>query len=81
MAVLRDWILDMADGEPVVGVVIGKFGWDHDKRPGEDESPPMGILLSWDEARPHIEYEFDDDFGAPGCHAITAWTQNWVIGI
>lgn len=83
MARLIDWIEKMAEGEPVEAVVIGEMGWgDY----GSDRVPnyaacPKNVVLSWDAAKPWLEYEFSDGYGAPGCQAITAWTKSRVIGI
>ena len=83
MVTLKDWITEEADGEPVEAVVIGEMGWGSygsDRVPGYAEQP-RGKVLSWDEALPWIEYDFDTGYGAPSCNAITAWTKSWVIAI
>lgn len=74
--------------EPILSVVIGEMGgWEH-----EDEiaipNEVKGAVLDWETARPYLDYEYDTgdvdyDYdtgdGEPGCHAITAWTENRVI--
>ncbi len=59
------------------------MGWgDH----GSDAVPKYqvqkrGIVLSWDEAKPLLDYEFRDGFGTPGCNAIYVWTEKRVLYI
>lgn len=83
MPTLKDWIEEMAEGEPVEGVVLGEMGWGDygsDDVPGYAEMP-KNVVLTWDVAAPLLTYEFSDGYGAPGCQAITAWTPSWVIGV
>lgn len=83
MATLNGWIEEMADGEPVEGVVLGEMGWgDHNSEnvPNYQEQP-RGVVLTWEQALPWISYEFNDGFGSPKCNAVTAWTASWVIGV
>jgi len=80
---LKQWILDEADGEEIIGIVIGEMGWGDcgsDGIPNYDQIP-KGKLLAWEEAAPWLDYEFYNGYGAPGCQAIWAWTENWVIAI
>lgn len=74
--------IDVAAGtEPILSVVIGDMGWtDY----GDDARHAPGLarkgeVLSWAEARPLLDYEYDDGFGAPDCHAVNAWTASRVI--
>jgi hypothetical protein len=83
MSNLAKWIEATAEGEPIEAVVIGQMGWgDY----GSDDVPryaeqPKSTILTWEQARPWLDYEFDGGFGAPGCNAIHAWTANRVIYI
>lgn len=83
MPTLRDWILRMADGEPVDGVVIGEMGWGDygSERVPNYAEQPRDQLLTWDQALSFIQYEFDDGYGAPSCNKIYAWTKSWVISV
>ena len=80
---LKDWVLEEANGEQIHAVVIGEMGWgDY----GSDAVPnyaeqPRGVVLTWDEALPWIDYQFHDGYGAPGCNAIVAWTDSLIISI
>ncbi|MFA5808728.1 MAG: hypothetical protein WC935_00140 [Thermoleophilia bacterium] len=80
---LKAWMLEAADEEPILAVVIGEMGWgDY----GSDAVPQYqeqrrGEVLSWDEAAPMIDYEFRSGYGAPRCNAIVAWTASKVISI
>ena len=75
-------ILRVAGDEPIEFIVIGDMGWE-DYR--SETKPPYqeikGKLLSWEEAIPYIDYEYNTGYGAPECQAITAWTTNKVIFI
>ena len=67
----------IADAE-IIGIVIGEMGW---KDYGEEgkEINRKGVVLSWKEAKPLLDYTYDSGYGAPDCHSITAWTEENVI--
>lgn len=81
--------IEKAAGEEIQSIVIGAFGWgsweDDNPYAEEDRHKPAsarkGELLSWDEARPLLNYDYDDGYGAPECHAITVWTENLVLWV
>ena len=83
MANLKKWLLDEADGEAIIGVVIGPMGWGDygSESVPQYDSQRRGEVLTWDEALPFIDYEFSNGFGAPECNAVYAWTESWVIAI
>lgn len=84
------WIEEIAEGEPIEGVLIGEMGW---RGYGSEKVPtwkqqPSDKLISWTEARVLLDYEFDSGYGSPSCNAICVWTPSicvWtpskVIGI
>lgn len=80
---LKAWILDAADGEKVLGIVIGNMGWSDyqlESIPEESQNKKhWNKVLSWKDAEKLVDYTFDDGYGAPGCQAITAWTKDRVI--
>lgn len=80
---LRGWIEEMADGEPVEAIVLGKMGWGDYKseRVPNYAEQPRGVVLTWSDALPWISYEFSDGYGAPDCNAVVAWTPSWVISV
>lgn len=82
MANLKNWILLEADGQPIIAVTIGRMGWDDDYNsenvPNYDNMPKNKVL-PWEEAERWLDYEFHSGYGAPGCQAIYAWTQDRVI--
>lgn len=39
----------------------------------------VGVRLSWQEARPMLDYEYNDDFGTQDCDSIYAWTASRVM--
>jgi hypothetical protein len=77
---LRDWILTEADGEAIEAVVMGWGDYNSEAIPDYADCP-RGKVLTWDEALPWLEYEFDSGYGAPSCQAIYAYTKTWVIAI
>ncbi len=83
MGNLVQWIMEAANGEEILGVVIGEMGWgDY----GCEVVPkyaqqPKNTLISWDVAKEFLDYEFSGGFGHPECNAIYAWTPNNVLFI
>ena len=81
--------LESAAGDEVIqGIVIGAFGWGEiSDEPGEayaeeGRSVPLGMrgcVLPWEQARPLLDYSYSTGFGAPQCHAVTAWTATKAI--
>ena len=72
-----------AGEEKITGCVIGNMGWGDygsESIPNYDKIP-KGKLLSWEEARPHLDYNYDAGYGAPGCNCIHAWTKSKVIAV
>lgn len=72
MANLKDWVEETADGQDIIGCVIGEMGWGGYK---SDVVPSYvdhvrGKVLTWEEAIPWLSYKFDMGYGTPGCEAI-----------
>lgn len=83
MGNLKEWILELANGEMIEGVVIGGMGWEDY---GSEAVPQYalqvhGKVLPWDAAGPMLDYDFDAGYGAPGCNAVTVWTRSWVMAV
>lgn len=92
MSNLKDWILSAAKDESIIAVVIGqelpdncpkchKYFYSYDNI-CRDCSYTINIcipILTWEEAMPKLDKEFDSGFGSVGCPAIYAYTPNWVI--
>lgn len=80
-------LLEVAGDEPIEAVVIGGFGWGsfNDEDPyGADRierKAPVrkGVVLTWAEAEPMLDYEYSIGFGAPECDAVWAWTPTRVL--
>lgn len=82
MAKLKDWILEEAEGEKILGVVLGSIDeWSRERLSYIPGDYPEKRLLTWEQALPWIEYEFSNGFGSEGCFSICAWTENKVIAI
>lgn len=80
MSTFAEDIESEAKGEEILGIVIGGYGWaSYSSEPIKIPQVKRLTQLSWIEARPFLDYEYDGGYGAPNCHAITAWTENSVI--
>lgn len=79
MANMKEDILEIADGEEILGVVISKtrsgYAWSDD----EADSPIAEKLTPWNEAAPYLDYGYDDGYGGQDCHSIYAWTPSRVL--
>lgn len=72
--------LEAVAAEPIEAIVIGDMGWtEYNEENKSDVSHVRYKLISWPQARPLLEYEYDSDYGAPDCHAITIWTANYIV--
>lgn len=78
MGNLMRWVLDAANGAEIEAVVIGEFGYADD---GGNADAVMGKVISWDEAKRYLDYEFDSGYGGVSCHAICVWTADKVFGV
>jgi len=79
-------ILEEAGDEEIVGIVIGWYGWSTSScdpsRIADDRNVPrekIGVVLTWEEAKPFLGYTYDSGYGGAECHAITAWTPTRVL--
>jgi hypothetical protein len=77
MARLFDWLLEAAGEEAIEAVVIGK----NEDASRKGSKPPIGKILTWEEAAPYLTYDFYSGHTGPECHPVFAWTASWVIGI
>jgi hypothetical protein len=80
--------IENAAGGPIEAIVIGPFGWGvemtDDLAYGEESiqrSAPVkrGVVMSWDMARPSLDYDYDDGYGSPSCDAIYAYTADRIV--
>lgn len=83
MANIADWMEKMAGDEPIEAVVIGAH--DDDMFNGSDDKPfndaPIGCVVSWETAKPFLQYEFDNGYGGAECHPVYVWTKTWLFVI
>ena len=80
MANLINWINETANGEEIEAIIFGEsdltfFEEDYTLHPLRNK------VISFEEAKPILDYEFNAGYGSSGCHPITAWTKSWVIFI
>lgn len=90
MANFADQIEEAANG-PILGVVVGGFGWDPEgpdeeayrwDRDGQRKPIPLELKLTvqpWDTVRPYLDYVHRSDFGSPEVHAIYAWSEDRIV--
>ena len=75
-----DDLLEAAGDEPIVQVVIGagRVAGDARHAPGLAR---QGELLTWDQARPLLDYDHDYNIGwqVADCQAVYAWTPTRVL--
>lgn len=67
-------------GEPILFAVVGEHSNDPNKYRCAP-APETRVVRPWAEARPLIDYRYDDDFGGEDCHPVTAWSENWVLWV
>lgn len=81
MANLVEWITEIIGDEIIESVVIGDKGWGgfESHTIPQYESQIRNKVLSWEQAKPMLDYEFDSGFGSPGCNAVTVWTPTRVL--
>lgn len=66
--------------EPIEKVIIGEMGWNNYGEEGKEiPKSKKGKVLSWEEARPMLDYDYYTGYGAPDCHAVYAYTKSYVI--
>jgi hypothetical protein len=64
----------------ILACVIGTVGFSYyDDDPEKGAPVRRGVLLSWDEARPMLDYKFDAGFGGQDCHNVWVWTPDRVL--
>lgn len=70
-------------GADVEAVVIGEFGWGGGYKEEGKEIPAdkTGVPLSWAEAYPLLDYDYDEGYGAPECHAIAVYTADQIVSV
>jgi len=71
-----------AGREKIKSIVIGGCG--NGRVSANSKAVPkavQGVLLSWEEARIVLDYEYDKSYGRIDCHAIYAWTATKVLFI
>jgi len=82
VANLKTMIEDEAGGDPIEAAVIGVHYNDENKY---TDDPParhpdkLNRVLSWEEAAPILDEEYNNSYGGADCWPVTAWTANRVI--
>lgn len=80
MTTFAEDLEEAAGDEPIKKAVIGEMGWPNYNEEGKEVPERLkGKVLSWDEARPLLDYEYSRGYGAPECHAVYGWTETRVL--
>lgn len=73
-------LIEKAAKEPILSIVIGAYGWDGYCAPEPDHTESVqNKVIDWATAKELLNYEYISAWGSPQCHAITAWTENYII--
>src|SRR6185437_5638479 len=70
--------------EPIEALVLEPWGEEIWGLHAQDERLKAsreigGKVVSWEQARPFLDYEYDSGFGGQDCHSVTIWTPTRVI--
>lgn len=79
-----DLMAELLDGEEVISLVFGDFGWAgyHEPEPPSVPRDKRGVLLTLEEARPYMRgWTFFCDYGAPMAYATYIWTNRRVLWV
>jgi len=80
-------IEEEANGEPILACVItGQDAFFRSYRDEPDDKRAIdpaliGKPLTWAEARPLLNYEYDDGYGWQDCHDVNVFTESRVLFI
>jgi hypothetical protein len=76
-----DEIETAANGEPIEAIVLASSNWEYGALEGRMQKSDhlAGRPISWAEARPYLDYTYDNGFGGQDCHSFTAWTASRVL--
>lgn len=66
------------EGESIEAVVIGG-GDSYTRR--DEHSEFFGQRLTWAEARPMLDYDFNCGYGSGQCHSVIIWTGSRILFI
>ena len=76
---LFHWIESVLDpDECILGAVIGE-SWSNEDSIPNYTSQPHNKLISWDEAKQYLDYDFDSGFGGADCNPVYVWTDSNII--
>lgn len=83
MANFANKILEATGGEEIIAISISPWNNSsarYDAEPGVVADHALGCEpVSWAEAFPVLNYEYDDGYGGQDCHDIIAWTATKVL--
>lgn len=77
MSTYAEDILRVAGDEPILAIAVGpKRRWTVE----EETDHALGAdPVSWEQARPVLDYDYDSGYGGQDCHDIWAWTETRVL--
>ena len=65
-------------GETVESAVLGTH---YNKQWDEKDTAPRGSPMTWVDARPWLDEEYNDSYGGADCRPFVAWSQSWVFWV
>lgn len=66
--------------DPILAIVIGSRWGDKDEPDAKCIADShLNVPLTWDIARPLLDYTYDPGYGGTEAHPIVAWTEHVVI--
>ncbi len=74
MANMVKWIEELVMVDDIEAVVIGGYNQDWSNEGREGSNQTIGQVLTWKQARPMLDYEFDDGLGGADCNSLLLWT-------
>lgn len=78
MANLVEWFEQLAGEETIEAAVIGD---DHYVKMEFETLEHVGKLLTWAQARPLLDKDFDNGYGTPRCPPVIAWTATQILSV
>lgn len=80
MANFLNEIQELLNGEEVEAIVIGNNSWGDYGLKGKVIPPELfNKVVDWDIAKQYLNYEYDDGYGAPECHAVYVYTKARIL--
>lgn len=81
MANFKEDILAATGDEPILAFRFDSVANYYGNPDPRDAGVILGKVITWEQAAPLVDYEYDDGYGGQDCHNFTAWTETRVFSI